>query len=1029
MIERERVPADGTAPRAQAAGPASAPSRVAPPGGALSPAALLSLQKRAGNRAVLQLLARAGARRAADRAPTPPGRPLPVELRRRVEEMSGLGLDDVTVRYGSPRPASIGAAAYTFGSEIHLAPGQEQHLGHEAWHVVQQKQGRVRAEDRGAGLPLNTDSALEREADVRGQQAGTRTVAASGAVERVSRPVAAPVVQGMFTKAQLRHIASMPRDIRVEYLSHLSPEDLEEVAQEPSITEFYGATEEWDEIRAIRRNNPKPERGYRKEWLQPIPPGNAREAAGSLAAVGHDSATLEEAQRLSDQRDAFVVLMREKVHVGYLEDCAPDPDSEPKEGRYLIPGSDLSFAAPKPGQSIFLTGWIIASAADSVAAWRKHLLEGVHKSGEEASLPGRYGPEEDGDVDALIAGLSKLSIGSPAPVREPSRSVESPVSGPSSRPMSPPDRQVDDSGDVPMAEVREVVLRRVRPKPRQRSGANDVVPMDIDGPETIEVEMLDPMAMDVEVRNVDGHLDMDIDPTSGVTSVRGVLHLHLHFFGDAERDEVVDMDVDLDDMQIDWQAGDPVEMDWEHSVLDDLEMQVVESEGRLVASFLRYRDPAEEARQRKARKPGPLPSVELGEGGGSESGASASSGPITGRAAKGRPRSWEEDDDIAALTEGMSRLKISFISDIDNEPHEVKLADDLSDVIVKSNPVPLKTIIASGFWLGVAVTAAVTTAATAAQKALDAYAKNRSQTSGKTLRDRLRDVARALKNLNAAKKLPKPDLSKSENYPANSGTVEGKKVVAEQLSMNMKQVSGSGPTADGRLMTAIRKKAKSVGENKAYKQMHLLNDNCFGPGQLWNLTPGPAKSNVVMEKKVEDPLKRAIIDKCLVIDFTAVVKYNNDPMAASQKDLDENPDKYRMDKITFAATQYEYDNKAKSWIKPAKKTDPDVATVDGSEVRWDYGNLTRLRPKVKILSTTSTKELEDIGFSAGLAARLVALNTYNNATKKSPYALTEKADKAGKLKIKLQKYEKDKCGGAKKVMGWDKWDRKMVLWS
>ena len=37
-----------------------------------------------------------------------------------------------------------GCNAFTRGSDIHLAPHQEHQLPHEAWHVVQQKQGRVR---------------------------------------------------------------------------------------------------------------------------------------------------------------------------------------------------------------------------------------------------------------------------------------------------------------------------------------------------------------------------------------------------------------------------------------------------------------------------------------------------------------------------------------------------------------------------------------------------------------------------------------------------------------------------------------------------------------------------------------------------------------------------------------------------------------------------------------------------------------------------------------------------------------------
>ena len=33
--------------------------------------------------------------------------------------------------------------AYAQGTDIHIGPGQGTHLPHEAWHVVQQKQGRV----------------------------------------------------------------------------------------------------------------------------------------------------------------------------------------------------------------------------------------------------------------------------------------------------------------------------------------------------------------------------------------------------------------------------------------------------------------------------------------------------------------------------------------------------------------------------------------------------------------------------------------------------------------------------------------------------------------------------------------------------------------------------------------------------------------------------------------------------------------------------------------------------------------------
>lgn len=98
---------------------------------------------------------------------------LPDGLRRGMEALSGEDLSDVRVHRGSSRPARLGAHAFAQGSDIHLAPGQERHLPHEAWHVVQQRQGRVPATGRVAGVAVNDDAALEREADRMGSRASS----------------------------------------------------------------------------------------------------------------------------------------------------------------------------------------------------------------------------------------------------------------------------------------------------------------------------------------------------------------------------------------------------------------------------------------------------------------------------------------------------------------------------------------------------------------------------------------------------------------------------------------------------------------------------------------------------------------------------------------------------------------------------------------------------------------------------------------------------------------------------------------
>jgi|GEM_PF-5475348 len=69
---------------------------------------------------------------------------LPYPLKAGIEILSGLPMHDVRVHYNSEKPAQLQAHAYAQGNDIHVASGQEQHLPHEAWHVVQQKLGRVK---------------------------------------------------------------------------------------------------------------------------------------------------------------------------------------------------------------------------------------------------------------------------------------------------------------------------------------------------------------------------------------------------------------------------------------------------------------------------------------------------------------------------------------------------------------------------------------------------------------------------------------------------------------------------------------------------------------------------------------------------------------------------------------------------------------------------------------------------------------------------------------------------------------------
>lgn len=105
------------------------------------------------------------------------GWPLPRDVQAKMESALGASFSDVRIHVGS-EASSIGALAFTWGSEIHFAPGQyNPHtphgqflLGHELQHVVQQRAGRV-SNPFGAGVAVVQDNMLEAEADRMGHLA------------------------------------------------------------------------------------------------------------------------------------------------------------------------------------------------------------------------------------------------------------------------------------------------------------------------------------------------------------------------------------------------------------------------------------------------------------------------------------------------------------------------------------------------------------------------------------------------------------------------------------------------------------------------------------------------------------------------------------------------------------------------------------------------------------------------------------------------------------------------------------------
>lgn len=104
---------------------------------------------------------------------------LPSSVLGKMEGAFNTSFSDVKVHNNSSSATNMGALAYAQGNDIHFAPGQynpnstkgQELIGHELTHVVQQRQGRVKANTQAKGTPVNDDPRLEKEADDMGKKA------------------------------------------------------------------------------------------------------------------------------------------------------------------------------------------------------------------------------------------------------------------------------------------------------------------------------------------------------------------------------------------------------------------------------------------------------------------------------------------------------------------------------------------------------------------------------------------------------------------------------------------------------------------------------------------------------------------------------------------------------------------------------------------------------------------------------------------------------------------------------------------
>lgn len=208
---------------------------------AVRPAAMLHLQRAAGNAGVAQALGDE------QQAELPikgvigkgGGSPLDAGVRQRMESTFGADFSDVRVHSGGQAAASartVDAHAYTVGNEVVLGAGQEpgspsheRTMAHELTHVLQQRSGPVEGTEAAGGIRLsNPSDRFERAAEA------SADVVMGGGTPGPATTSAAPAAQALSTQRQGEPEEELPEEEKkkAQALAIQRQEELEEKPEE-----------------------------------------------------------------------------------------------------------------------------------------------------------------------------------------------------------------------------------------------------------------------------------------------------------------------------------------------------------------------------------------------------------------------------------------------------------------------------------------------------------------------------------------------------------------------------------------------------------------------------------------------------------------------------------------------------------------------------------------------------------------------------------------------------------------------------
>ena len=227
---------------------------------------------------------------------------------------------------------------------------------------------------------------------------------------------------------------------------------------------------------------------------------------------------------------------------------------------------------------------------------------------------------------------------------------------------------------------------------------------------------------------------------------------------------------------------------------------------------------------------------------------------------------------------------------------------------------------------------------------------------GKAVKVDLTTIAEALQKV--------PEIDKKGFFIADSLQVRppSEDVVFKETTLTLS--SGNGKSKDGVSMTANRlsrigpsntvgSQPNSAGYSELYNYLiangrnvvaaHLLNHQLFGKGNnTENLTPIPSAKNSEMERVMEKPVKKAVLEENKVIYYKVEVNYK----PKSVKDEDSTGSSIPEDKLianSITATAHEWlpedeisaDQKGKSeyWTKKGPKIPTESITIEASDIK------------------------------------------------------------------------------------------------